>query len=153
MNLVNIVNTIKTIMKKITQKIVNAIHQNSSDMTELEEFKIDAVYQRMFDRDIYLHISEVSVVMLGVCLTGVSILNVDQDINSLDTYIDDLLAIDAFVFLTSYLLSYWIIRVMTKSNRNIRKIGNIANAIFIIGMICMAIVCGMIVIKGDFSLS
>jgi hypothetical protein len=153
MNLVSIVNTMKAIMKKITQKIANAIHQNSNDMTESEEFKIDAVYQRMFDRDIYLHISEVSVVMLGVCLTGVSILNVDQDINSLDTCIDDLLAIDAFVFLTSYLLSYWIIRVMTKSNRNIRKIGNITNTIFIIGMICMAIVCGMIVIQGDFSLS
>jgi hypothetical protein len=107
----------------------------------------------MFDRDIYLHVSEISVAMLGVCLTGVSILNVDQDINSVNTYVDDLLAIDSFVFLTAYLMSYWVVRVMTKSDRNIRRVGNIANIIFLIGMIFMAIVSGLIVLQGDYSFS
>jgi hypothetical protein len=104
----------------------------------------------MFERDIYLHISEISVMMVGVCLTGVSIMQVDDDIQSSGTYIDDLLAIDSFVFLLAALIAYWLIRVTTHSNRNVRKVGNIANAIFIIGMILMVIVCTSIVVRADF---
>jgi len=118
---------------------------------ETEDGSLDPFYQRMFDRDIYLHVSEVSVAMIGVCLTGVSILNVDQDINSLDTYVDDLLAIDSFVFLIAYLLAYWVVRVMTKSSRNMHKVGNIANTIFLFGMIVMAVVCALIVLQGDYA--
>jgi hypothetical protein len=146
-------------MKKASRKIISALNiakantdlSDPNDLAELERLGFDAFYQRMFDRDIYLHVSEISVAMLGVCLTGVSILNVDQDVKEGGTNIDDLLAIDAFVFLAAYLLSYWVVRVMTKGDRNVRKIGNIANAIFLFGMIVMAIVCGCIVLKGDFA--
>jgi hypothetical protein len=143
-------------MRKASRKIISALDvakttadpQDPNDRSELERLGFDAFYQRMFDRDIYLHVSEISVAMLGVCLTGVSILNVDQDIKEDGTNIDDLLAIDAFIFLTAYLLSYWVVRVMTKGDRNVRRIGNIANAIFLFGMIVMTIVCGCIVLKG-----
>ncbi len=146
-------------MKKVTRKIISAMsiskeptdRQDPVDRPEVEHDPIDAFYQRMFDRDIYLHVSEVSVAMIGVCLTGVSILNVDQDVNSLDTYVDDLLAIDSFVFLTAYLLSYWVVRVMTRGDRNVRRVGNIANAIFLIGMVFMAIICGCVVFQGDYT--
>jgi hypothetical protein len=142
-------------MKKVTRKIIGAMNlskqiaddEDPINSPVIEHDPSDAFYQRMFDRDIYLHVSEVSVAMIGVCLTGVSILNVDQDVNSLDTYVDDLLAIDSFVFLTSSLLSYSLVRTTTKGNSNTRRIGNIANFIFLIGMILMAIVCGCIVIK------
>ncbi len=133
---------------------MNAAREQNRERGEIsvaEESGLDAFYQRMFDRDIYLHVSEISVAMLGVCLTGVSILNVDQDLKDGGTNIDDLLAIDSFVFLTAYLLSYWVVRVMTQGDRNVRRVGNIANAIFLFGMIVMAIVCGCIVIKGDFA--
>jgi hypothetical protein len=144
-------------MRKASRRIIsamNAAREQKRDRGELsiaEESGLDAFYQRMFDRDIYLHVSEISVAMLGVCLTGVSILNVDQDIKDGGTNIDDLLAIDSFVFLIAYLLSYWVVRVMTQGDRNVRRVGNIANAIFLLGMIVMAIVCGCIVIKGDFA--
>ena len=146
-------------MNRASRKIISAISQNRSvggasaveNPAEVEQSSIDAFYQRMCQRDIYLHVSEVSVAMIGVCLTGVSILNIEQDINDVNTYVDDLLAIDAFVFLTAYLLSYWVVRTMTNNNRNMQKIGNIANAIFLIGMIFMAIVCGCIVFQGDYS--
>jgi hypothetical protein len=146
-------------MRKASRKIIGAMNvakttaelQDPNALSELERLGLDAFYQRMFDRDIYLHVSEISVAMLGVCLTGVSILNVDQDIKEGGTNIDDLLAIDAFIFLIAYLLSYWVVRVMTKGDRNVRRIGNIANAIFLFGMIVMAIVCGGIVLKGDFA--
>jgi hypothetical protein len=138
-------------MRRFARKAAQAAIQNRRDRPDLAENSIEASYQRMLDRDIYLHISEVSVAMIGVCLTGVSILNVDQDINDANTYVDDLLAIDSFVFLTSYLLSYWVVRVMTKGDRNIQRVGDIANAVFLIGMIFLAIVCGSIVIQGDYS--
>jgi hypothetical protein len=146
-------------MKKVTRKIIGAMNlskqtadgEDPINSPVIEHDPIDAFYQRMFDRDIYLHVSEVSVAMIGVCLTGVSILNVDQDVNSLDTYVDDLLAIDSFLFLTAYLLSYWVVRVMTKGNRNVRRVGNIANAIFLIGMVFMAIICMCVVFQGDYT--
>jgi hypothetical protein len=148
-------------MKRVTRKIINGMNtakesdlQASKDLSEVETSGMDSFYQRMFDRDIYLHVSEISVAMLGVCLTGVSILNVDQgtgDDNANSNFgIDDLLAFDSIVFLISYLLSYWVVRVMTKSNRNVRRIGNIANTIFLFGMILMAIVCVCIVQKSDY---
>jgi hypothetical protein len=145
-------------MNKGSRKIISAMSMSkepndSQDpiVPQVEHEPIDVFYQRMFDRDIYLHVSEVSVAMIGVCLTGVSILNVDQDVTSLDTYIDNLLAIDAFIFLTAYLLSYWVVRVMTRGNRNVRRIGNIANTIFLIGMVFMAIICMCVVFQGDYT--
>jgi hypothetical protein len=155
-------------MRKIARQIISAvsISQKPADsqdpsvdgaapaenLTEAREHAVlDAFYQRMFDRDIYLHVSEVSVAMIGVCLTGVSILNVDEDVNNLNTYVDDLLAIDAFVFLTAYLISYWVVRVMTRGNRNVRRVGNIANAIFLIGMVFLAVICACVVLQGDYT--
>jgi magnesium-transporting ATPase (P-type) len=144
-------------MRKVSRKIINAMTnaresdlQNGKDFAENSTF--DAFYQRMFDRDIYLHVSEISVAMLGVCLTGVSILNVDQENTTSNSSfgIDDLLAFDSIVFLIAYLMSYWVVRVMTKNDRNVRKIGNIANAIFLVGMILMAIVCVSIVQQSDY---
>jgi magnesium-transporting ATPase (P-type) len=146
-------------MKKMIKKIISAISipketsdsQDPSGLAKEETSIINEFYQRIFDRDIYLHVSEVSVAMIGVCLTGVSILNVDEDVNSLNTYLDNLLAIDAFVFLTAYLMSYWVVRVMTRSSRNVRRVGNIANAIFLIGMVFLAIICACVVIQGDYT--
>jgi hypothetical protein len=145
-------------MKKVTRKLIGAINlskqtddaEDPSNPPLIEHNPIDAFYQRMFDRDIYLHVSEVSVAMVGVCLTGVSILNVDEDVNSLNTYLDDLLAIDSFIFLTAYLMAYWVVRVMTKGSQNVRRVGNVANAIFLIGMVFMAIICGCVVFQGDY---
>jgi hypothetical protein len=139
-------------MNKINRKIRGMISQNLNDIPQSQDYNLDNFYERMFQRDIFLHISEVSVAMLGVCLTGVSILNVDEDINNADTYIDNLLAINAIVFLASYLLSYWVMRVMTKSDRNVRRIGNIANIVFLVGMILMGLICGGIVLQGDYLL-
>jgi dipeptide/tripeptide permease len=139
-------------MKRITRRIASIVRNEPTDRPSEGASSFEAFYQQMFDRDIYLHVSEISVAMIGVCLTGVSILNVDEDINKLNTYVDDLLAIDAFFFLAAYLMSYWVVRLMTKSDRNVRIIGNLANIIFLMGMIFMVVVCGSIVLQGDYSL-
>jgi hypothetical protein len=140
-------------MRKLIRKVFHEMTETSEKLGSADnptpQESIDALYQRMFERDIYLHISEISVVMVGVCLTGVSILNID-DGDTDNSYIDDLLAIDSLIFLSSYLLSYWIVRVTTKSNKNVEKIGNIANLIYLFGMVLMVVVCVNIVIQGDF---
>lgn len=137
-------------MRKLIRKVFHEMTETSGKLDSADNLtpqeSIDALYQRMFERDIYLHISEISVVMVGVCLTGVSILNIDEG----DNYVDDLLAIDSLIFLVSYLLSYWVVRVTTKSNRNVKKFGNLANIIFLIGMVLIVVVCVNIVIQGDF---
>jgi uncharacterized membrane protein len=107
--------------------------------------------QYSIDRDVYLHISEISVAMVGVCLTAISLLRVSQSLSKIDTFIDDLLAFDSFVFLTSSLLAYSLVRTTTKGNRHLRRIGNAANFIFLIGMIFMAIVCMRIAFEGGYA--
>ncbi len=141
-------------MRKASRKIISSISQNQGIYGDLEDSSsTERFYQRMLDRDVYLHLSEISVEMIAICLAGVSILNIDENAkSSVNTYVDDLLALDSFVFLTSYLISYWVVRVMTKSDRDLRKIGNIGNTIFLIGMVFMAILCGYIVVQGDYSL-
>ena len=53
--------------------------QDSSDYYNQESSIVNRFYQRMLDRDIYLHLSEVSVEMIAICLAGVSILNIDDN--------------------------------------------------------------------------
>ena len=148
-------------MRRITGKLIKAVNdantvsdsQAPSAPHKAEDFNPEAFYLRMMDRDLYIHISEISVAMIGVCLTGVSIMQVGQDIEAANTYIDDLLAIDSFVFLTSCLMAYWLIRVTMKGHRYARRVSGIANLIFILGMVLMAIVCGSIVLQGDYSIA
>lgn len=145
-------------MRKIAGKLMNAINNTQKtpddsvvgDLHQGEDFNAEVFYQRMMERDIYMHISEVSVAMIGVCLTGVSIMQVGQDMEDINTYIDDLLAIDSFVFLTSFLLAYWLIRVTMKGNRHLRKVSRIANFVFLSGMIVMVLVSVLIVRQGDY---
>jgi hypothetical protein len=40
---------------------------------------------------------------------------------------------------------------MTRGNQNIRRMGNIANAIFLIGMVGMEIICICVVLQGDYT--
>lgn len=149
-------------MRKITARLLGAeVAKESSLATPSVEgehehhepaaVSTDVFYQRMLDRDIYIHISEISVAMIGVCLTGVSILQIDEQPEDAVSYVDDLLALDSFVFLTSCLLAYWAVRVAMKGNRHVRRVASIANLIFMFGMILMAIVCGCIALQGDYT--
>jgi hypothetical protein len=148
-------------MKKIAGKIISTMLaandksaiQEPNNHQGVENLNTENFYQRMLDRDVYLHISEISVAMVGVCLTGVSILQIDQDLDNANSYIDDVLAADSLFFMTSCLLAYWSVRVAMKGNRHVRKVASIANIIFLIGMVIMAVVCGCIVYQADMSLT
>jgi hypothetical protein len=94
------------------------------------------------EQDICIHIFTVSSAMVGVCLTVIGLIRVVITLGSADTLADDLLAADALLFLISCLLSYWALR--SRGLRRMHSLEKIADAIFIIAMIGMVVVCALV---------
>lgn len=94
------------------------------------------------EEDISIHIFTVSAAMVGVCLTVIGLIRVVITLGKADTVADDLLAADAFLFLLSCLLSYSALR--TRSRRRMHRRERIADGVFILAMILMAIICAFI---------
>src|SRR5213594_4028721 len=94
------------------------------------------------EQDICIHIFTVSSAMVGVCLTVIGLIRVVITLGSAGTLADDLLAVDALLFLLSCLLSYWALR--SRGLRRMHRLEKIADAIFIIAMIGMVAVCALI---------
>jgi hypothetical protein len=94
------------------------------------------------EQDICIHIFTVSSAMVGVCLTVIGLIRVVITFGTADTLADDFLAVDALLFLISCLLSYWALR--SRGLRRMHRIEKIADAIFIIAMIGMVVVCALI---------
>jgi hypothetical protein len=94
------------------------------------------------ESDICIHIFTVSAGMVGVCLTVIGILHIIITNRNIDTFVDDFLAIDALLFVTSCVLSYWAIR--TRSVYRMRRLERIADGIFLLALLLMAGVCGFI---------
>ena len=94
------------------------------------------------EQDICIHIFTVSSAMVGVCLTVIGLIRVVISLGTVDTLADDLLAADALLFLISCLLSYWALR--SRGLRRMHRLERIADAIFIIAMIGMVVVCALI---------
>src|SRR5881394_4454306 len=94
------------------------------------------------EQDICIHIFTVSSAMVGVCLTVIGLIRVVITLGSADTLADDLLAVDALLFLLSCLLSYWALR--SRGLRRMHRLEKIADGIFIVAMIGMVVVCALI---------
>jgi len=95
------------------------------------------------EEDISIHIFTASAAMVGVCLTVIGLLRVVISVRKVTTLADDLLALDAFLFLTSCLLSYLALR--TRSVQRMYRVERLADGIFILSLVLMALVCGLIV--------
>jgi hypothetical protein len=94
---------------------------------------------RFLEEDISVHILSVSAAMVGVCLTVIGLLRVVISIQKEDTIGDDLLAVDAVLFLISCLLSYWALR--TRTVRRMHNVERIADAVFMVALVLMVVVC------------
>ena len=92
--------------------------------------------------DLCLLIFSVSAALLGVCLTVLGIFKLLTQIKELQTYGDDLLAVDAVLFLISCLLSYWALR--TRGRQRVRSLEIVADVVFLIALCLMALICGLI---------
>jgi hypothetical protein len=94
------------------------------------------------EKDVSIHIFTASAALVGVCLTVIGLIRVVVVTINIDTIGDNLLAVDALLFLASCLLSYWALR--TRSIRRMYHVERVADAIFVTGMLLMTGVCSII---------
>jgi len=84
-------------------------------------------------------ICPISSAMVGVCLTGIGILRVVMAVGRTNTVADDLLSLDAILFLIATLTSYFALRVGT--TRRLHLMERVADIAFIAAMSLMTAVC------------
>jgi hypothetical protein len=95
------------------------------------------------ERDIAIHIFSASAAMVGVCLTVISIAQTFTRSELVRSFVDDVLAVNALVFLCACLLSYWALR--TRSIRRMHRVESAADIVFLVGLAGTVVACGMIV--------
>lgn len=94
------------------------------------------------DENIAMHIFTVSAGMVGVCLTVIGLIQIVIHSTKKDTLADDLLVIDAILFLISCLLAYWALR--KRNIKRLHKIEELADIVFLIALIFMVVVCAFL---------
>src|SRR3954468_14663298 len=94
------------------------------------------------EEDISIHLFTVSAAMVGVCLTVIGLIRVVITLGKIDTLTDDLLALDALLFVVACLLSYSALR--SRSKRRMHRVERIADSIFIAAMLLMTAVCVLV---------
>jgi|SRR4051812_14722965 hypothetical protein len=94
------------------------------------------------EENICIHIFSVSAGMVGVCLTVIGLVRVVITLGRADTIADDLLALDAVLFLTTSLLSYTALRAPTASK--MKRFERLADWLFILSMTLMVAICAFI---------
>lgn len=102
----------------------------------------DKLEEYQLEEDISVHIFTASAAMVGVCLTVIGLVRVFITMKRIDTLADDILAVASLIFLTSCLLSYWALR--TRKRQRMYRIERVADAVFIVGLLLMVVVCGII---------
>ena len=80
--------------------------------------------------------------MVGVCLTGISLLRVANSMSHANTWADDLLAADAMLFLVATLSAYFALRVRTEAR--LHGLERVADATFIAGLVLLTAACFLI---------
>lgn len=110
-------------------------------MTMEKNDRQEESFHSRLDEDISVHIFSASAAMVGVCLTVIGIFQIGrlQEIGSIS---DNVLAINALVFLTSCILAYVALRSRDNARRHFLE--RLADIIFIVGLCLMAIVCFLV---------
>ena len=98
--------------------------------------------KKNLDKDISVHIFLSSATMIGVCLTIIGISKAVFYFKPIETIADDLLALDALLFLAACALSYVALR--TRSSKRHHAIEKAADGIFLIALVLMALTCFLI---------
>jgi len=93
----------------------------------------------LLEGDVCGHIFTVSAGMVGVCMTVIGILRLVINIQKVSTLADDFLAVDALMFLTSCLLSYWALR--SRGYARMHRVERVADGAFILGLLGMGAIC------------
>jgi hypothetical protein len=89
-----------------------------------------------------MHVFAVSAAMVGVCLTAIGILRLVAAQTQAQTIGDDLLALDAVVFVFSTTLAFWSFK--TKHAVTRRRLRLAVDTLFLAGLTAMAGICAVI---------
>ena len=84
-------------------------------------------------------ICTISAAMVGVCLTGIGLLRVSISVTRTDNFADDLLSLDAILFLIATLSAYFALRV--ESSVRLHRLERTADIAFIMAMVLLTAVC------------
>ncbi|MDF2386071.1 hypothetical protein JMG10_31685 [Nostoc ellipsosporum NOK] len=82
-------------------------------------------------------ICPIAAAMVGVCLTAIGILRVVIAVRRANTLADDLLALDAVLFLIATLTSYFALRTVT--TKRMHDLERVADVTFIAAMLLMTV--------------
>lgn len=92
------------------------------------------------DYNLMLAIFSVAAAMVGVCLTGIGLLQVVSSVRQISTIGDELLAVDSIVFLGCCLVSFVALRRARPSPR----LRQVADGLFFVGLIVVTAVCALV---------
>lgn len=93
--------------------------------------------------DITIHIFTVSATLVGVCLTVIGIFIMSRKLSHIKSYGEELLAIDALLFLVSCILSYSALRKRSEGRRH--RLERTAEEVFFAALAFMTFICLFIV--------
>lgn len=94
------------------------------------------------NEDICVHIFMASSAMVGVCLTVIGIFQVVTTLRKEGTLGDDLLAINAILYLITTMLSYWSLRTRQFSRNHLLE--KITDGLFLFALTCTTAIAGFI---------
>lgn len=102
----------------------------------------NSLLKKNLDDDVSVHIFLTSATMIGVCLTIIGISKAVFYFKQIETITDDLLSVDALLFLAACVLSYVALRNRTAKRH--RAIEKAADGIFLVALFLMALTCCLI---------
>jgi len=95
------------------------------------------------ETDLTIHIFSVSAALVGVCLTVIGIFLVSRRLSPVRSIGEELLAVDALIFLASCILSYISLKMRKKRRQHLLE--KIAEEVFFLALIMMACISFLIV--------
>jgi len=95
--------------------------------------------------DIIIHIFAVSATLVGVCLTVIGIFIMSRRLSHVKSYGEELLALDALLFLATCIHSYVALRSRRQERRH--RFERITEEMFFAALVLMAFICVFIVFE------
>lgn len=101
-----------------------------------------AEFESESDRELNVHIFSVSAQLVGLCLTVIGLFRVIAQLKSIDSIADNLLSLDAMLFLGACVFAYASLR--SRAARRRRNLERVADVCFGTALVLMTAVCSLI---------
>lgn len=89
-----------------------------------------------------LTVFSVSAGMVGVCLTAIGLVQVMEHLKNVSTLCDEILVLDALLFLNACIFSYWAMHHRLRNHY--RRLRLTVDTLLMLGIVMMVVICGMI---------